>query len=379
MPRPCPGANCCEGAGDCSLRCFFKCIGNAADLPDLRCPIPCSLKINIPTPATIDALDGVGCPPPGLGCTSHPCNACYTWDNLFFLFQLNANANDDLPTGWSVNNDETDLEDCDNAVLVLDGPTSAACWTRLNAECPDVPTSDDWPIQCDAEIQITSKLRITATWDGSCGEIVAELIITATQLECVVAIDPITLLPLPNPATTYTYEFSRSWCNCEDLLGALSYVGVTPVNNERGITVADPCTLSSATVSLNGDLSGDCIANCPCWECTDGTGGDFTVNISGTTFTGSFGVAVSTDPPTTVCESYGEFTIDCGSGSVTAEVYLTIDCSECEYYTMRLRILIPGDVDHTWTTNPFQCGNAITFNQPSDYSGCLDGHTITLS
>ena len=95
MPRPCPGANCCDGAGDCSLRCFFKCIGNATDLPDLRCPIPCSLKIDIPAPATIDALDGVGCPPPGLGCTAHPCNACYTWDNLFFLLQLNANANDD--------------------------------------------------------------------------------------------------------------------------------------------------------------------------------------------------------------------------------------------------------------------------------------------
>jgi hypothetical protein len=378
MP-PCPRNTCCNGDADCSLRCWFKCIGNAADLPDDRCPIPCSLQINIPTPATIDALDGVGCPPPGLGCASHPCNACYAWDNLFFLLQFNANARNFLADGWSVNEDETDLEDCDNGLLVLDGPTLVKCWTRLNAECPDIPTSDEWPIQCDAEIEITSQIRITNTWDGECGEIIVELVLTATQRECLVAIDPITLLPLPNPATTHTYEFSRSWCNCEDLLGALTYDGVNSVNNERGITVADPCTLSSATVSLNGDPYGDCSANCPCWECDDGIAGDFTVNISGTAFTGSFSVGASNDPVTTSCQSYGEFIIDCGSGNVTAEVYLNIDCRECEYYVMRLRILIPGDVDHTWTTDPFQCGDAISFNQPDSYSGCLDDHTITLS
>lgn len=376
---PCPRNNCCGGEDDCSLRCFFKCIGSASQLPDARCPVPCSLKINIPTPATIDALDGVGCPPPGLGCTSHPCNACFTWDNIFFLWQLNSHVGTDLPSGWSVDEDETSLIDCDNAILVLNGPTSIKCWTRLNAECPDVPTSDDWPIQCDAEIEITSKLRLTATWDGECGEVVVELILTATQRECLVAIDPITLLPLPNPATTHTYQFSRSWCDCEDLLGALTYVGVTSVNNERGITVADPCTLSSATVSLDGDPNGDCVANCVCWECDDGLGGDFTVNISGTTFTGSFAVAPSVEPITGSCQSYGEFTIDCGSGNVTAEVYLTIDCSDCEYYTMRLQIIIPDDAEQTWVTDPFQCGDAISFNQPDGYSGCLDGHTITLS
>jgi hypothetical protein len=212
------------------------------------------------------------------------------------------------------------------------------------------------------------------TWDGACGNINIKLIITAILTECEFFFPPV-----PFPQTTYTYEFERDWCDCEDLIGALSYVGVTSENNSRGITVPDPCNLASATITMTSSLDGECGTWCPCYEC-DEQDGTFTLNIAGGPFTGAVVLASSvSDPDTTTCQSYGEFPIDCGSGTVTARVYLLITCRLCEYYIATLTIEIPGESVLVAESSVFACGDAVSFTLPGSYAGCLVGHTISLS
>lgn len=380
MPRPCPGATCCASDADCSDRCFWKCIGTASELPHGACPIPCGIRVNVPTPSTVARLEGDFCPTPGEDCiAAAPCNACYSHWDQYFAFIYDSDQQSDLPSGWTWNDEDTDLSDCEALRWVYDGPGSD-CWGRGDAECPDIPTTEEWPIACGAEIAIDSQIEMNVTWDGECGRLSVKLINIATLTECEISIDPITGDPVPFPATTHTYEFEREWCDCEDLIGALSYVGVTSVNNIRGITVADPCNLASATITMTSSLDDECGIWCPCYEC-DEQDGTFTVNIAGGTFTGSVVVARSLDDPTTsVCQSYGEFSIDCGEGIVTARVYLAITCRPCEYYVATLTIEIPDDTGTLVAeSNVFACGDAVTFTIPGSYTGCLSGHTISLS
>lgn len=369
MPRPCPGAGCCTPDADCTDRCWWKCIGNAADLPLEACAFGCVLRVEIPTPDTIDFLDGPGCPPVGLGCEAHPCNACYSiWDRLFYFFDWTTSGSF-LGDGWTINEDETDISDCNNGLYVVDGPT-ASCWTRLSAECPDVPTSGEWPIQCEAEIELSSQIRLQLVWDGACGYLNVKLVITATQLECT------PIIGTPFPATTHTYEFQRDWCNCEDLLGDLTYIGVTSVNNERGITVGDPCNLNAATVTLLGNYDSACLSTCSCFQCDDGFDGSFTISISGTNYTGSF--AVTAGSGATECEYSADLSIDCNGEPTIVNPKLTIECLPCNKYVMRFYEAGASSAI-TAISDPFECGDVITLNIADGYTGCLSGHTITVS
>lgn len=370
-----PGCPCACGGEepplDCTDRCWWKCIGNAADLPLQACAIGCVLRVEIPTPDTIDFLDGPGCPPVGIGCESHPCNACYTiWDRLFYFFFWNANTANYLGNGWSLNEEETDNEDCNNGLQVFDGPT-IKCWTRLSAECPDVPASESWPIQCEAEIELSAKLEQRLVWDGECGYLNIKLIMTVTQLECT------PIIGTPFPATTYTYEFQRDWCNCEDLLGALTYVGVTSVNNERGITVADPCNLDAATLTLLGNYDAACGAACACYQCDDGLDGEFTINVSGSNFNGS--IVLTKGDSLFECQYDSDIFLLCDDDELAfSSPVLTIECLPCNKYVMRLRS-VGSDSQVTAISDPFECGDVITLNIAAGYTGCLSGHTITVS
>lgn len=347
----------------------MKCVGNSADYPGGSCPIPCGLRVNVPTPTVVNQLEGMGCPPPGLGCQPYPCNACYRWDQTFFISETMAGFSSAY--GWAFNAAESDLTDCDNTHFVFDGVVEYKCWTRLNAECADTPTSEEWPIACEAEKQLTMRLEIDITWDGECGEIEARLINAVDLLECIRPIDLGTGLPAPYPRTTHTYTFTRNWCSCADLLGALTYVGVVSVNNERGITVSDPCNLASAEVSLPDRLSAEC-SRCWCYECEMIS----QIAISGANFTGTIELSNSSIHPGFIgCTVTGYLPTIEGCTLAPTLIQVAITCHECEEYTAT--VTIGGEY---YTTPGFTCAGSKTFSFPSDFAiECLRDHVFTLS
>lgn len=365
-----PGCPCCTEP-DCSLRCLFPCVGVASELPGGVCPAVCGLRIQVPSPDTDANLSGPGCPPPGLGCTSHPCFACYHWDNTAFL-----NTNDTFVgmRDFVYNVEDSDLSDCANMLFIFERDRTP-CWNNTNSECPDPPL-EEFPISCVPERWVKMRLEIRVTWDGSCGAINALLINEVELQECLVVLDPISGLPMPLPTTTYTYEFERTWCGCANLLGALSYIGVTSENNVRGITVDDPCNLASATVTLIGTGVDGCERECSCYECGPVP---TSLGVSGATFTGSLGIDWGT-----IGGVFGNcmgtsaiLPVSCGDiPPLEPKFQIQIICGECNNFKIRFTTPL-GDI---YDTPSLDCTDTLTFTLPADIDdGCWASHTLTLS
>lgn len=370
--RNAPGCPCCEVLG-CDTSCSaYKCIGIPSELPDSRCPFPCGIRIDMPAPSNVNALDGPGCLTPGIDCpTSAPCNACYKWDQTF-IYITPFNNPSGLTPGIYWNLVSFDNSDCNNISWVYNysGGGNVACWDASNSLCPDEWPEFTYPEACGSEYTIRMEIRVNSVWDGSCGYLSVKLVQVVTQLECVYS------SPLPPPIETeYIYEFRRNWCSCLDLFGALSYIGVTVTPNERGITVPDPCNLASAVVTIPSGTPYDpegCGNGCQCVDCPQ----DYnTATISGPIFNGTIILNESTGSGTFgLCNTWGTVSGICDGFFRELSVGFAWECLDCNYYRVTIWIGLVSI-----RSEPFQCGDSPSVTFPIDpFNECSSGHTVTI-
>jgi hypothetical protein len=279
-----PGCNCCEGE-DCTTRCLYKCTGTPP------CPFPCAIQIDTPTPDIVSKSTGATCPEADCD-VSAECFQCKAlFDGLFFLHASSRFTQRPgwWQTGWSGSS-------CENQTNVIyqesiASETMLSCWTPYNYLCPEETYLWDFS-QCIPEYNVvlnyslnppySTKITVNVTYADGCSttEVIIEYTVGKT---C----DAIGIPPNPfvNPETTYTHTFRRTnQCNCDDILGALTYISTSSVNNSRGVTVPDVCNMDAATVSLVGNGS-QC--GCLCLTCL-GTTNELTLTVTDDPLAGTY-------------------------------------------------------------------------------------------
>lgn len=313
-----PGCLCC-GTVDCTNRCLYKCEGTP-------CVDACAIRIQTPTPDDVSQADGPSCPPSECTITAK-CQVCKTIYDGYFRF---GNASLDRPN-WSGPgilggcDDYTETYTFGGSVL----GNTADCWNYWEYECPYINEFEY--IQCFPQYFIkNAQFKIQITYDGTCSETTMTIEYTVAE-----ACDSVAIPPNPPmlPETTYTHVYRRSnQCNCDEILGALTFISTTAVNNARGITVPDVCNMDSATIDLVG--SDQCV-NCHCFDCFT-PGNQRTLTVTGGEWAGTY--VLSKGQINLVDIGYDCFYTTVFPGFLKDGVYyqftLTIECFPCEVYTL---------------------------------------------
>jgi hypothetical protein len=253
------------------------------------------------------------------------------------------------------------------------------CWNSINYNCP---YEESFVGQCQSEYYLNDfKVNWNVARVDGCAVTTISIIYTVIQQCDLVGIPP---NPPANPATTYEHKFVRTHCNCSDIFGAVPFSETIATNNNRGITVPDPCNADSATVELLEQCG-----VCPCFDCEDIE--TIAIEMSGNFFTGT--IVVSFDGLLTavwdICSYKGQATINCGGPSdEVAIITVLVNCEPCEKYTLTLLVDVKSDVLNT-TVNVWQgtlkdigCGEGGAFSGFKTGFKCsanLDGQTFSVS
>lgn len=393
-----PGCPCECGETPCNERCIWKCIGEI-------CSPVCPIRIEMPTPDTVNSLDtepDTGCISDDTDCpNSAPCYACIaTLDGLIRItpsVQVTDCNNFDI-TVPIYGQGAFRTEGLQNALITWN------CWQPTFTNCPYITEFEDpqpdppcWP----SAISLSSNgafgtgganARVIHTWDGECGEITIEIIYYAVLSKCQQTI------PIPDPcdpssdlvniSTKYTHTFKLEYCTCEQLYANFAYIGVVSENSCHGITVPDPCNTESATLYLEQD----CNYACACYDCDD----TLYLTIAGTQVNGTFAFGSNFNPTGNFfryTQCYG--TPSCVMATViyndsneeVGTAVLFLYCYPCNKYSATLFIYC-SDLDDACTaveyeTDPFSCGETASFTKkdkvPINPCFSYDDHTFSLS
>ena len=267
-----PGCNCCGGE-DCTTRCMYKCEGTP-------CVFPCAIQIDTPTPDVVSESNGPTCPDADcdLSVQCFQCRALF--DGLFYLNPGATLIRENwFMYGWTG-------PSCEDQTMefTFDGEGTfgifSACWGYDNYLCPEPSYLWDFS-QCVPEYSVvasSAKITVHVTYSAGCSTTEVEIEYKVRQACDEVAIPP---NPPTSPETTYTHLFRRTnQCNCSDILGAITYVSTTSVNNSRGVTVPDVCNMADAVLTL---IENATTCGCECLVCMEPrnqrtltvTGGDY--------------------------------------------------------------------------------------------------------
>jgi hypothetical protein len=321
-----PGCNCCQGE-DCATRCLYKCTGTPP------CPFPCAIQIDTPTPDVVSKSTGATCPEADCDVSAECFQCRILFDGLFFL---NAGVGASQREGWDgsgftgPNCSDQTQEFTPNS---NDNMTRFACWTYSNYLCPEDTYLWDFS-QCVPEYSIVSPIvTVNVTYSAGCSttEVLIEYKVRKSCDE--VAIPP---NPPTSPETTYTHTFRRTnQCNCDDILGALTYISTSSVNNSRGVTVPDVCNMDAATVSLVGNGSA---CGCECLTCL-GVDNDLLLTVTGGDYPGTYLLTKDSEVFFSPDGAPGYSQCIFGSadfGSPAKNWFVVIDCRGCEVLDVRL-------------------------------------------
>jgi hypothetical protein len=364
-----PGCNCCEGE-DCTTRCLYKCTGTP-------CPTLCSFRIEMPTPDDVANSTGATCPDSDCDILAE-CNLCkILFDGLFEVQQAIVDRGE-----WVINVNQV-RNACDDYQLIYTNQrpgtfgllSNLGCWGVDNYNCP-YETSYVYD-QCIPEynLNLYPEMRLTITYADGCSTTELEIEYTVQK-----ACDSVGVPPNPpaNPETTYTHLFRRdNQCDCDEVLGPLTYISTTSVNNSRGITVPDVCNFDAAVITLLGPP--DC-GSCHCFDCqaprdkrtltiTGDWAGTYILESSsyfGTLFPGL------EDEFSYQCYFLGTFVKD----GTTYQWAVFVECLPCEKYNMRLYLTAAGSgVSNLFATaDAVDCQSTVTLNPVYD-----PGATIEVS
>jgi len=358
-----PGCTCCQGAGDCDYDCWYACENGTQPCPD-----PCAIRINMPTPDSVEQASGPSCPPAGCTLTA-VCNACLKFfDRLF--------ARRRWPTSTQAH-PIVESGDCTLYTITFEphnGITAVPCWTSVNYDCPYETES---VIQCQSLYTITNpKVIWEVDRSSGCAETTITIKYTVFQ-EC----NEIAILDPPYAVfaqTTYEHIFKKSHCDCSDVLGAVPFDSTVVTNNAAGVTLPDPCNAASATVELVDTCPG-----CSCFECND-FDGEMLLSVSGPGFTGTITLTEQTTylQDLTSCQFIGEFPVDCGQGINKLYAIIRVLCYDCEYYDLVLYVSEFPFVDAGLLTGKIEkiaCGESGTFTNSGLRDFCdIDAYTFSV-
>lgn len=328
-----PGCNCCENA-DCLNRCLYKC-----QTPP--CVFACAIKIDTPESDDVNTTSGVTCAPQECEITAK-CNACKRIFDGIFSF------GGTLATGWS----RQETGECDDYTITFtmnnDPPfetdTSWFCWTYYDYLCPDDSYLYNIPNPCSPQYGIRDpQVIVRITYDGTCSTTEVELKYKVFETCNSVGIPP---NPPTDPETEYTHLYRRSnQCDCDEILGAFTFISTTSVNNSRGITVPDVCNLDGASISLVDQTN----CNCHCFHCqipstqrtltvTGDYAGTYLLNYI-TSYKDPFCIEGITD---VYCNRFCVFESSVFGGNQKWILY--IECLPCEKYNIYL--VLDGTIGH---------------------------------
>lgn len=361
-----PGCLCC-GTVNCTDSCLYKCQGTP-------CPVLCSFRIEMPEPDIVSNSTGPTCPESD--CTiSAKCNLCkLLFDGLFDVIQGAGTRGD-----WQVNPNPV-RNACDDYQLIytnlrpdLNALGSLGCWGIDNYDCPN-ETYIQYD-QCIPEYNISlyPQMKLSITYADGCSTTELEIIYTVSKSCDSVGVPP---NPPANPETTYTHLFRRSnQCNCDEVLGAMTYISTTSVNNSRGITVPDVCNFDAAIVTLLGPP--DC-NSCYCFDCQ--TPRDTrTLTITGD-WAGTYLLDSTTSFGTVSVDELFDFNYQCAFGGtftkdgITYRWTILVQCLPCEKYNMRLFLNEVGSTVSILfaTGDNLDCAEVITLTPVYDPGATVD-------
>lgn len=354
-----PGCPCEECTPTlCEDRCLYKCTGSP-------CPDPCAIKINMPTPDSIEQASGPSCPPAGCTITA-PCNACLKFFDRVFPRKWIP------PFGSSV----TQSGDCEQYEILFQpfsGSPAEPCWTSTNYDCP---YDSEAVSQCQSLYTIKDpQVKWVIDQSGECSKTIVTIKYTVVK-EC----NAVAILEPPyaiSPETTYEHVFEKTHCNCEDVLGEIPYASTTTTNNAAGITLPDPCNAEAATVELI-----DYCPWCTCFECNDFSG-EILLSVDGPGFTGT----ITLTNPTAYqsidsCVFVGEFPVECEQGISKLFAVVRVYCFDCELYQLELYVSPYPESDPSLirgTIDSIACGESGTFTNTGPYDFCdVDEYTFSV-
>ncbi len=364
-----PGCNCCEGE-DCTTRCLYKCTGTPP------CPFPCAIQIDTPTPDVVSKSTGATCPEADCDVSAECFQCRILFDGLFFL---HAGSSSLQRGGWLgsgfIGPSCADLsqEFVQSALTSLD-LTRQSCWTSHNYECPY--DSGVWEFgQCIPEYNLTNpKITVNVNYADGCST--TEVLIEYTVKQ---SCDEVGIPPNPptSPETTYTHTFIRSnQCDCDDILGELTYDSTSSVNNSRGVTVPDVCNMDTATVTLVGDGSS---CGCECLTCL-GVDNDLLLTVTGGDYAGTYLLVkdgpVFFPPEFPAIFAYYSTCIFSSAqfGDPGRRWFLTVGCRGCETLDVQLWLLEPPN-------DPVKYGEALAIacSSPIALTTTTGGGTYEVS
>lgn len=346
MKKNNPGCLCC---GEECFRCSFQCDGD-------QCPSICGLRINLSAVDDIPLLADENCPPPEETCPeSAPCNGCYYLFDQIFPLPFGA------PYGWlysfEINAGSDAIDQCEDYTHIWDYADGVQpvvpCWDSTNYACPYV--NDSLPFFCGPELYISdAQVKARSQWnkDTKCGTITVTITIRVFRDECLIAIGE------EYESEVFTYLFELDYCTCEEMIGGIPFVSSTGTENPT-IGLKDPCNLEGATINLISAERGSPCPSCLCWECSF----DNVINLSitGPGFTGTipleFGLPFVFIGGGCGLGAFVEF--DCPASTQVA-IGMGVDCLDCEFYNLRLRLETGDDFVYAEIEN-YQCGQSRTF------------------